>query len=784
MNGLSGLERREIVVQGIVQGVGFRPFVYSLAHEYGVAGSVHNDAQGVRIGVEGSPDRLDQFVRDLQEKAPPLSLVEKLSWTPSSPVGAVGFHIVESRHGAKVGALISPDMATCLDCVQELFDPGDRRYRYPFINCTNCGPRFTITRSIPYDRGSTTMAGFLMCPECQAEYDNPANRRFHAQPNACRLCGPSVTLLDSSGTPRSTGSGDEIARTAALLNSGAIIAIKGIGGFHLACDPFNDAAVRALRERKGRQDKPFALMARDVEQVKAMCQVDEEEAELLAAQARPVVLLQRRVTSNVSDAVAPRQQTLGVMLPYTPLHHILLHDAGIPLVMTSGNVSDEPIAYRDDRALESLAGIADFFLIHDRPIHMRCDDSVVRTDPGTFGVGVREGSSYLRRSRGYAPSPIKVAQRFRQHVLATGSQQKNAFCLARDTYVFMSHHIGDLDNYETITSFKEAVDHYCRLFDMCPGLVAYDLHPDYLSTKYALELEEAGLPAVGVQHHHAHVASCCADNHLPDSVNVIGVAFDGTGYGTDGTVWGGEFFEGSVATGYTRRGSLRLLPMAGAEAAVREPWRMGLGALFEVFGRDAACSLPLHLLEVAGERRSHVLGQMIAARVNTPWTSSAGRLFDAVAALIDAPRSGQVTYEGQAAIEMEAFAADGAEEGYPFNLIDHKDKWIANTGLVVAAVVDDLRSGVAPARISARFHQTMADIVEGGCVRIRNHGGPNAVALSGGVFQNKLLLGLTSRSLVDQGFQVFIHRRVPANDGGLALGQAVLANNVFADSSG
>jgi hydrogenase maturation protein HypF len=784
VNALSGLERREIVVQGIVQGVGFRPFVYALAHEHGIAGSVHNDSQGVYIGVEGPPERLDMFVRDLTERAPPLSVVEDVSWTYSSPRGAAGFQIVESRQGAKAEALISPDMATCPDCIGELFDPGDRRHRYPFINCTNCGPRFTITLSVPYDRASTTMSGFRMCARCQAEYDDPDNRRFHAQPNACRVCGPSVTLLDASGNPTSTPAGEEIRRTAELLNGGAIVAIKGIGGYHLACDPFNESAVLALRERKGRQDKPFALMARDLEQVKSLCRVDEDEAELLAAQARPVVLLPRREPSDVSRAVAPRQQTLGVMLPYAPLHHILLHDARIPLVMTSGNLSEEPIAYHDKSALKSLAGIADFFLVHDRPIHMRCDDSVVRVEPRAATSPLDKGLSYLRRSRGYAPAPTKVAQKFTRHLLATGGQQKNTFCLARDNYAFMSHHIGDLDNYETITSFKEAVDHYCRLFDISPAGVAYDSHPGYLSTQFALGLEEAGLPAVGVQHHHAHIAACVADNDLPDTANVIGVAFDGTGYGTDGSIWGGEFLAGSIASGYARIGNLRPLPMPGGEAAIREPWRMAIAALFETFGQEAAYHLGLPLAESIGERRVHVIGQMISSGVNTPWTSSAGRLFDAVAALIDGDRTGPITYEGQAAIEMESLAGEGDEGGYPFALSETEEKWVVDTLPVVAAVVEDVRSAVPAPVISARFHQTMASIVAGVAVRARDDGGTNGVALSGGVFQNSLLLRLTTAALLEQGFDVFLHRRVPANDGGLALGQAVLGNRFFAEQTG
>src|SRR5918911_2856893 len=531
-------ERREFSVRGIVQGVGFRPFIYSLARRHGLTGLVRNDAEGVHIEAEGPPEELELFLQDIKEKAPPLAVVETVAWRPLAVRKEKDFCIEDSREGVRRRALISPDVATCEDCLAELFDPADRRYRYPFTNCTNCGPRFTITRSVPYDRAMTTMARFEMCPECQREYDDPSDRRFHAQPNACPVCGPQVRLLDRFGHELRSKPEDPILRAARMLRGRAILAIKGLGGYHLACGPFDEGAVRTLRGRKVRQDKPFALMARDLEQVRKLCRVGPEEERLLTSSSRPIVLLERREDSGVAEDVAPRQKTLGVMLPYTPLHHLLLHDAGIPLVMTSGNRSDEPIAYRDEEAFEQLWDIADYFLVHDRPIHMRTDDSVVRA------VGEKEYQ--IRRSRGYAPRPLAVAENFDRHTFACGGELKNTVCVAKERYVFLSHHIGDMENYETLRSFREGIEHYCRLFDVQPELVAYDLHPEYLSTKYAMELEEAGLPAVGVQHHHAHIASCLADNERPGEERVIGVALDGTGYGTDGAVWGGGFLEGST----------------------------------------------------------------------------------------------------------------------------------------------------------------------------------------------------------------------------------------------
>ena len=768
-------ERRGITVRGIVQGVGFRPYVYALARGHGLSGTVRNDAEGVRIEVEGAPENLERFVRALEEDPPPLAMVESVDWQPLATLGGREFRIEESREGLRRQTLVSPDVATCDDCLAEVLDPADRRYRYPFTNCTNCGPRFTITRTVPYDRATTTMSGFTMCPDCLREYEDPADRRFHAQPNACPACGPRLRLLDKFGHLLHAKPDDPILRTARMLRGRAIVAIKGIGGYHLACDPFDERAVRTLRGRKVRQDKPFALMACDLAQVHEICQVSPGEEALLTSPARPIVLLERRENTGVAEGVAPRQSTLGVMLAYTPLHHLLLRDAGIPLVMTSGNNSDEPIAYRDEEALDQLCEIADYFLIHDRMIHMRCDDSVVRT---------ARGRPYpIRRSRGYTPAPLRLAADFRRHTLACGGELKNTFCLARGHHAFMSPHIGDMENYETLRSFREGIEHYSKLFDVSPELVAYDLHPEYLSTKYARELEETGLPVVGVQHHHAHVASCLADNERPAEERVIGVALDGTGYGTDGAVWGGEFFEGSLKRGFTRLAHLEYAPLPGGSAAIRQPWRMEMAQLISVYGEEDTMKLPLAAVQQAGERSVMLIARLVERKLNTPPTSSAGRLFDAVAALTGVPGTERTTYEGQAAVELELAACGPASRGYPFLLRPKDQGWIVETGEIIHEVVEDLLAGRATGEISSRFHRTMAEVVAAGCEKIRGAGGTTAVALSGGTFQNMLLLRQVIKLLEGKGFQVYWHRRVPANDGGLALGQAILADRTFREEA-
>jgi hydrogenase maturation protein HypF len=722
------MERIQVRLQGIVQGVGFRPFVYNLARRLGLAGHVFNDSAGLVIEVEGEPALLETFLTALRTEHPPLAWVRDLSVTSLPPDGAGGFTIRPSVAETGKFALVSPDVATCAACLAEIRDPGDRRYRYPFTNCTNCGPRYTIIRDIPYDRPNTTMARFTMCPDCRAEYEDPADRRFHAQPNACPACGPSL----SAG----------IAEAQRRLAAGEIPAIKGLGGFHLACDARNRAAVERLRARKRRSDKPFALMVRDLAAARELCEVDDDAERTLSGPRHPIVILPRRAQIELPTAVAPGNPTLGVMLPYTPLHHLLF--AGAPysaLVMTSGNLSEEPIAVQNAEARARLGEVADWFLVHDRDIHMRADDSVVRMFGGVERV--------MRRSRGYAPETMDLGRDLPE-LLACGAELKNTFCLTKGSHAILSQHIGDLENYETLVFFEETLANLKKLFRVTPRAVAYDLHPGYLSTKFALAVP--GLPKIGVQHHHAHIAACMAENGLTG--RVIGVAFDGTGYGLDGAVWGGEFLVADYAE-FERRAHLRYVPLAGGDAAIREPWRSALAYL----GPDA---------EIAGVPEAHVrtVRGMIATGTNTVPTSSCGRLFDAVAAIAGVRH--EVTFEGQAAIELEAIADAACTERYPFE--------IAGEELDFRPMMERIVREREPAPvIAARFHNTLAAAIHEMCVRMRAEAALNRVCLSGGTFQNMRLLGLTVRALEDSGFEVFLHRRVPPNDGGLALGQAAVA---------
>lgn len=731
--------RRNVRVEGVVQGVGFRPFVYGLAGRTGVSGRVGNDTHGVFVEIEGTHAQVEAFLTGLTEEAPPLATIERVTTTAAAPAGFGDFSIASSDTGGERNTLISPDTTTCDDCLHELFDPGNRRHGYPFINCTNCGPRFTIVRDVPYDRPLTTMADFAMCPPCAAEYHDPTDRRFHAQPTCCPDCGPRLHLIG--------GSGDPITATASLLRAGKVVAIKGIGGYHLAVLADHEPAVAALRQRKHREDKPFAVMVSDVDEASLLCVLDPVAVTLLTSRRRPIVLLERR--GSVAPSVAPGNRQLGVMLPYSPLHHLLLKAVGAPIVLTSGNISDEPIVYRDDDAEERLGDIADAILTHDRPIHVRTDDSVVRPFGGREVV--------LRRSRGYVPEPIPIRWPVRRPVLACGAELKNTFCLAKDRHAFVSHHIGDLENYETLQSFVEGIDHFRGLFDIDPEVVAHDLHPEYLSTKHATSL--AGVELVGVQHHHAHIASCLADNGEPGPV--IGVAFDGLGYGQDDTIWGGEFLLADLA-GFERLAHLAPVPMPGGTAAIRQPWRMAAAYLDAAYGDD----LPADL-DVVRRNESRWQPVLAVARsgVNSPLTSSAGRLFDAVSALLGVRDA--VNYEGQAAIELEQLADLGERGAYPSGVGIGVD--------LVRAVVSDLRMGIAPPVIAARFHNGVVDAIVRTCVGLRDRTGVATVALSGGVFQNLLLLSGCVNRLGDSGFRVLTHSRVPTNDGGVSLGQAVVA---------
>jgi hydrogenase maturation protein HypF len=752
-------ERLHITVQGTVQGVGFRPYVYGLAKKNGLAGFVLNDTTGVKIELEGDPLALQSFLKVLRERPPPLASVERIVCDALPLKGDSGFEIARSHAEEARHVPVAPDAATCDDCLRELFEPSDRRYRYPFINCTSCGPRFTITKDVPYDRERTTMAIFQMCGDCKEEYYDPSSRRFHAQPNACPECGPRVRLLDVNG--REVPDEDPVSLAAGLLRKGNILALKGLGGYHLACNAFDDAAVARLRRKKHREDKPFALMAPGLDAVRELCFVDGTEEALLRSRRRPIVLLRKKEPDRIAHDVAPGNRYLGIMLPYTPLHHLLLADTGLTLVMTSGNLSEEPIAFEDSEALQRLRGIAGAFLIHDREIHMRCDDSVTRV------VDNRE--LIVRRSRGYAPEPIALAVQFAQPVLACGAHLKNTFCLGKDRHAVLSHHIGDLENYETLRSFTEGVDHFKRLFDVEPSVVAYDLHPEYLSTRYALGLE--GLAKIGVQHHHAHIASCMAENGLGGPA--IGVAFDGLGYGADGAIWGGEFLIADLA-GYKRAAHFRYIPLAGGDTAIRQPWRAALSYTLDALGKDPI-SLELPGWGEISPKKVSLVSSMMRQGLNTVETSSCGRLFDAVASIVGLRH--EVNFEGQAAIDLE-MASLRVEGAYPFE-VHPGDPSQIDMRPAIAAIVGDARKRLGAGVIAAKFHNTLIAVALEVCRELRRREGLKQVCLSGGCFQNMLLLEGVVRALESGGFEVYRHRRVPPNDGGISLGQAVVANEVI-----
>ncbi|MGA8849727.1 MAG: carbamoyltransferase HypF [Dehalococcoidia bacterium] len=794
------LKSASISVRGIVQGVGFRPFVYGLAVKHNLKGWVYNTSEDVRIEVEGAVEAIKQFERELKEKAPPLAHIENITIEYHPPRGYKNFEIRQSQAQAGKYQLISPDVATCQACLGELLNPEDRRHRYPFTNCTNCGPRFTIIEDMPYDRPKTTMRYFQMCPQCQVEYDNPLDRRFHAQPNACPKCGPQVELIDNQGNLVTDS--NPIAAAGQLLKEGKIVAIKGLGGFLLACDATNDIVVKTLRQRKKRSSKPFAIMVATVDEAKNHCYISPEEEKLLTSPQSPIVLMRWKEASSVSREVAPDLRFLGVMLPYTPLHHILLRDTGRPLVMTSGNLSEEPIARDNDEALRRLSGIADYFLIHNRDIYSRYDDSVAMVERGT--------SQLIRRARSYAPYPIRLSFEAKQ-VLGCGAEEKNTFCLTKDNYAFLSQHIGDMENMETLEHFDSTISLYKRLFHIEPEIIAHDLHPDYLATKYARELGESGIKLVPVQHHHAHIASCLADNGLESPV--IGVAFDGTGMGADGNIWGGEFLVADYRN-FRRVGHLEYLPLPGGAAAIKRPYRTAIGYVLTLLGEDALNAVIATLNEVKGkpsqlasigqvtEVEIEVIKRQIERKINSPLSSSMGRLFDAISALLGV--RGEIDYEGQAAVELEmaALASYGKEpssviarpvpsevreldeaissnnESYPYRIVEDKGIRIVRLRDLLSAVIEDLRQGVSKGRISVKFHNTVAQMINEMCHLIADETGITQVALSGGVFQNRLLLRKTISLLESSGFQVFTHRQVPCNDGGISLGQAVIANFV------
>jgi hydrogenase maturation protein HypF len=775
-----GLLRREVIaVRGVVQGVGFRPFVYRLATEEGLAGFIGNDTGGVTIEVEGPAGRIDSFRRRLQAEAPPLSRIDSAIAIAARPTGETGFRIVASATGGQVSTGIPADAATCIDCLREMLDPNDRRYRYPFLNCTNCGPRFTITRRIPYDRPQTSMADFKMCPACQAEYDDPTNRRFHAQPNACPVCGPRVWLVKPHGTE--IQSNDPVAETIDRLIAGEVIAIKGIGGFHLAVDATNESAIMRLRERKHRYGKPLAIMVRDLDAARALCELTAKEEELLLSIPRPIVLARARAGCCIAPSVAPGIPWLGVFLPYAPLQHLLFADRRVQaLVMTSANLSEEPIAIDNDEALARLGKLADAFLMHDREILQRCDDSVMALVDGA--------PQLIRRARGFVPLAVQLPGNLGRDgsppLLAVGGHLKNVFALARGRFVYQSQHLGDLENLTGLDFFRESLTHLMHTFEIEPETVVHDLHPGYLSTSWAKEWAgERGLRLIAVQHHHAHVAACMAERGLEGPV--IGLSLDGTGYGTDGRVWGGEVLV-SRLDGFDRFAHLEYVPMPGGEAAILEPWRMALGALHAA-GFDIESPELLKILDVK-EKEVRVIQRMIERKLNTPLTSSCGRLFDAVAAVVLG--RGAVDYEAQAAIELEGLAIDEPDEldsGYAFDSFD--GNWNTRQPTRISAsplwreLLADLRAGVAKPRIAARFHAGVAHAFVRAAVLAREVTGIRQVALSGGCMHNRRLARLLRKGLEGEGFEVFQHKHVSPGDGGLSYGQAAVAAAILRSES-
>jgi hydrogenase maturation protein HypF len=747
-------------VEGTVQGVGFRPYVYRLAGELGVAGHVLNDSRGVVVEVEAAPETVHRFLARLPVEAPPLAHVERVIAEQVEETGELGFAIRDSPPDGEPRAAVTPDSATCSDCLAELFDPDDRRFRYPFTNCTNCGPRFTIVRDVPYDRPRTTMAGFAMCEACLREYEDPGDRRFHAQPNACPDCGPQVRLVHAGGAaPAGPRARDAVEAAARALLGGAIVAVKGLGGFHLACRAGDESVVAELRARKHREDKPFALMVPDLEHAGELVHLEPAEADLLLARQRPIVLARRRRGAPVAASVAPGCRELGVMLPYSPLHHLLLADVGEPLVMTSGNTSDEPIAYRDDEACERLAQIADLFLLHDRPIETRTDDSVVRVAAGRTQV--------LRRSRGHVPDASALPVGSGAQLLACGAELKNTFAVAKGGRAWVGHHIGDLENYETLKSFTEGIAHFKRLFAVDPEVVAHDLHPEYLSTKYAMELD--GVRLVGVQHHHAHLAACLAEHgeHGP----AVGAVFDGTGYGVDGTVWGGELLLGDVVR-FERVGLLAPVRLPGGAAAIRQPWRMACAWLTEALGQAPA--RPRALAGSVTPLAWRQVCELTRTGVASPLTTSMGRLFDAVAALCGI--RAEVNYEGQAAVELEARSDPGERSAYTIPVVtEGLGPLVMDARPAVVEITQDLKQGVAIPLVAARFHNAVAESTARACLLAAEGAGTEVVVLSGGVFQNRRLLERTSSLLRATGLRVLLPERLPPNDGGIAYGQLAVA---------
>jgi len=751
--------RKNIIIKGIVQGVGFRPFIHKLVQNYNLSGWVLNSNQGVEMDVEGKTEELNNFISDIKDKLPPLARIEKIEVNQLPLIGYEGFSIKKSITKEENSfVLVSPDISICEDCLQELFDPCNRRFYYPFINCTNCGPRFTIIKDIPYDRGKTTMRVFEMCPQCQSEYENIEDRRYHAQPNACAECGPQVFLYQNK---RKLENIDPIKEAIKLLKEGKIGAIKGLGGFHLVCDATNNKVVTKLRRLKNREAKPFAIMSFNLEKIKQYCKLGKKEEKWLINRARPIVLLKKKKDSLISSLVAPRNNYLGVMLPYTPLHYLLLKDNFTALIMTSGNIADQPIIGDNQEALEKLDRIADFFLLYNRDIFNRCDDSVAKI--------INDGNVFFRRSRGYVPYPIILDFKLKE-VLALGGELKNTISFSKENYVFPSQYLGDLKSMETLDFLKGSIENLERIFRVNPEIIACDLHPDYLSTQFAEEIgAKKGLKVVKVQHHYAHIVSCMAENNIKEKV--IGVAYDGIGYGDDGNIWGGEFLLCDLKK-YFRVGHLKYYPLPGGDKAIAEPWRMAYSYLYFIYG-PLAKKVDIDFNRRMDYDKLSIIEKMIDKNINSPLTSSCGRLFDAASSLIGI--RDEISYEGQAAMELESFCASGIKERYKFSIYKEGEEFIIDPQEIFIDIIKDLKEGIDKKVMATKFHNTVAEFTLNLCGKIRENTEINKIALSGGVFQNHYLTEKIISLLEKDDFQVYTQRKVSPNDGGISLGQAVVA---------
>jgi len=753
-------KRKNIIVRGIVQGVGFRPFIHKLVSAYRLFGWVLNSDQGVEIDIEGEEIELNQFIADIKGKLPPLARIEEMEVSQLPLAGYKNFSIKKSiTSESNHFVLVSPDMSICEDCMNELFDPFNRRFRYPFINCTNCGPRFTIIKDIPYDREKTSMDIFKMCPKCLTEYTDIEDRRYHAQPNACEKCGPEVSIYQNN---RRLKTDNPIMEAVRKLKEGEIGAIKGLGGYHLACDATNDHAVRRLRRLKNREAKPFAIMACEMDKIKQFCYVNPEEEKVLSSRARPIVLLKKKLSSDgISESVAPKNNYLGVMLPYTPLHYLLLKDQFFALVMTSGNISEEPIISDNKEAFEKLDKVVDFFLTYNRDIYNRCDDSVIKF--------INHEPIFFRRSRGYVPQPVTLDFKIKE-VMALGGELKNTISFSKGNYIFPSQYLGDLKSLSTLDFLKQSIKKLEKIFRVNPGIIACDLHPDYLSTRYAEEIaKEKNMKMIRIQHHHAHIASCMAENGISEAV--IGIAYDGTGYGDDHAVWGGELLIANFKN-YFRAGHLKYCALPGGDRAINEPWRMAYSYLYSIYGREAK-DLNIDFIKRRDPNVISIIDKMIEKKINSPWTSSCGRLFDAISSLIGI--RDVVSYEGQAAMELESICHPDIDESYGYDIIGKEKKLIIEPKKIITELISDLSKGISKKVIASKFHNTVAEFTLKSCIRIREQTKINKVVISGGVFQNKYLTEKVISLLTSYDFLVFSHKKVPPNDGGLSLGQAVIA---------